>query len=493
MSTEAVVIDESVRSRIEVPPAGALINGRWQEAASGARFDVIDPATEKTIGQAARCGPEDVTSAVAAARQAVDGDAWSRLSGTERGRLLYRLADLIERDTERFTELDALDMGQPVKAAMMAAAAFRYYAGWADKIVGYQVDLPGADARPVHAYIRREPVGVVAAITPWNAPLMIAAWKLAPALAAGCSTILKPPEDAPLSSLHLGRLAIEAGFPGGALNIIPGLGSEAGASLVTAPGVDKVTYTGGTPVGRQVGAAASSQLKYVTLELGGKSPQIIFADADIDSALPTAARQIYANSGQVCVAGTRILVERKVADRVIAGLSEQFQQVQVGDPFSRTTQIGALISRRQLDRVTGFVDEGRRGGAELVTGGSRIGSRGFFLEPTLFTGTNDMTIAQEEIFGPVGVVVTFDTFDEAIEIANATAYGLAATVYTTNLSTAHTAAAAIKAGMVRVNGNAGVPSPLLPQGGMKGSGVGRELGLAGIEECTVDKTVCIQL
>jgi betaine-aldehyde dehydrogenase len=341
--------------------------------------------------------------------------------------------------------------------------------------------------------VRREPVGVVGAITPWNSPLMTGAWKIAPALAAGCSVVIKPPEDAPLSTLYLGALALEAGFPPGAINIVAGFGQEAGASLVVAPGVDKVTFTGSSQVGREVGAAASGLLKYVTLELGGKSPQLVFADAEISRHIPMMARQFYLNGGQVCAAGTRLLVERPAVDEVVAGVAEQLRKVRVGDPFDSATQIGSLINRKQLQRVTHYVATGRQEDAELITGGSRIGTSGYFVEPTLFKGTNDMVIAQEEIFGPVGIVVPFDTFDEAIRLANATPYGLASVVYTSDMSKAHQAAAKIRAGMVRVNGGASIPAPQVPFGGMKGSGTGRELSFAGIEACTVEKTVSIEL
>jgi betaine-aldehyde dehydrogenase len=322
---------------------------------------------------------------------------------------------------------------------------------------------------------------------------MTGAWKIAPALAAGCSVVLKPPEDAPLSTLHLGALLLEAGFPAGAVNIVPGFGHEAGAALVEAPGVDKVTFTGSGVVGRRVGATAAGLLKYVTLELGGKSPQVVFADADVERHIPMMARQFYQGSGQVCAAGTRLLVQRPVLDQVVEGVAAELAKVRVGDPFDPSTQIGSLISRKQFDRVTGYIETGVSEGAELVAGGARLGDTGFFLSPALFTGGNDLTIAQEEIFGPVGLVVPFDDYDEAIRLANATPYGLASVVYTGDISTAHRAAAQIKAGMVRVNGGASVPAPSVPFGGMKGSGTGRELSYAGIEECTVEKTVSIEL
>jgi betaine-aldehyde dehydrogenase len=491
--TVAPAIDTDIRASIALPPVDLLIGGEWRPAAGGERFSVIDPATERQTAQVARARQADVADAVGAARAAVDGGEWSRLSGLDRGRLLLALADLLQRDFQYITRLESLDIGQPFKTPAAAIAAIRYYAGWADKIDGRYVTLPESGGRPVHAYVRREPVGVVGAITPWNSPLMTGAWKIAPALAAGCSVVLKPPEDAPLSTLHLGALLLEAGFPAGAVNIVPGFGHEAGAALVEAPGVDKITFTGSGVVGRRVGATAAGLLKYITLELGGKSPQVVFADADVERHIPMMARQFYQGSGQVCAAGTRLLVQRPVLDQVVEGVAAELAKVRVGDPFDPSTQIGSLISRKQFDRVTGYIETGLSEGAELVTGGARLGETGFFLEPALFTGSNDLTIAQEEIFGPVGLVVGFDDYDEAIRLANATPYGLASVVYTGDISTAHRAAAQIKAGMVRVNGGASVPAPSVPFGGMKGSGTGRELSYAGIEECTVEKTVSIEL
>jgi acyl-CoA reductase-like NAD-dependent aldehyde dehydrogenase len=482
-----------IRSKIVLPPTQLLIDGRWEASSSGQRFDVVDPATEQVVATVARAGDADVLRAVAAARRSVDGGEWSRLTGADRSRLLLRLADLLERDAQRLADLDTLDIGQPGKSPAPAIAALRYYAGWADKIDGRYVSLPDVAGRPTHTYVRREPVGVVGAITPWNGPLMIGVWKMAPALAAGCSVVIKPSEDAPLSTLYLGALALEAGFPPGALNVVPGYGHDAGAALVAAPGVDKVSFTGSAQVGCQVGAAASGSLKAVTLELGGKSPQLLFADADIDRHIPAIAQQIYQNGGQVCVAGTRILVERGAVDQVVEGVARAFESVRVGDPFDPATQMGPLINQRQFDRVVDYISQGRREQARLVTGGERVGDRGFFLRPTLFAGDNRMVIAQEEIFGPVGIVIPFDTFDEVIRLANDTPYGLAATVYTRDISTAHRAAAQIRAGMVRINGNGGVPAPSVPFGGLKGSGIGRELSYAAIDACTTEKTVSIEL
>jgi acyl-CoA reductase-like NAD-dependent aldehyde dehydrogenase len=487
-----VELDMAVRAAVELPPTELFYGGVWNAPIGGEYFTVIDPTTEKEIVQVARGQEADVRAAVDTARTAVDSGAWSKLSGLDRAKLLFKLADLMERDFKKLSHLEMLDIGQPFKTPAAAIDAIRYYAGWADKIDGRHVMLPDFAGRPTHTYVRREPVGVVAAITPWNSPLMTGAWKFAPALAAGCTVVVKPPEDAPLSTLWLAKLVEEAGFPPGAFNVVTGFGTEAGSPLVADPGVDMVTFTGSGTVGRRVAAQASGLLKYVTLELGGKSPQIVFADADVEPALPMMARQFYQNSGQVCAAGTRLLVQRPLVDQVVEGVAAQVAKVRVGDPFDPATDIGSLINAKQLDRVTRYVDEGRRE-AELVVGGGRIGSTGFFVEPALFKGTNDIVIAQEEIFGPVGVVVPFDTFEEAVELANGTPYGLASVVYTQSISTAHRVAAAIKCGMVRVNGGASVPAPAVPFGGMKGSGTGRELSFAGIEACTVEKTVSIQL
>jgi acyl-CoA reductase-like NAD-dependent aldehyde dehydrogenase len=486
------VANPPLHPEIRLPPTRLFIGGEWRDPVRGGTFDVVDPATEELITEVAAASPEDVDAAVRAARRQFDGGAWSRLSGVERGKLLYRLAELVERDAAALARLEMLEVGQPNTGAAPAAATIAYFAGWADKIDGRYVPLPDATGAPLHAYTRREPVGVVGAITPWNSPIMIAAWKLAPALAAGCSVVLKPPEDAPLATLHLATLVAEARFPPGTVNVVPGLGPVAGAALVRHHGIDKVSFTGSVEVGRDVARAAAETFKRVTLELGGKSPQIVFADADVEQAIPYVARSFYAHSGQICAAGTRVLVENELVDDVIGGLVGELGRVRVGSPFEKETTIGPLINRGQLDRVLGYVRRGVDEGAELISGGERLNRRGFFVQPTLFRGTNELTIAQEEIFGPVATVIPFDDVGTAIRLANETRYGLTAYIWTPDVSKAHVVAARLRVGSVRVNGASGV-DPRLPWGGTSESGVGRELSFAGILACSEEKAVTIRL
>lgn len=480
------------RPEIQLPSGELWIGGERRQARGGGATVVVDPARDETIMEVAAGGADDVDAAVKAARVQFDEGPWSRLTGVERGRLLFRLADLLERDGEYFRLLETLDVGQPSLGAAPAVDALRYYAGWADKIDGRQVPMTAPSGAPVHAYTRREPVGVVAAITPWNAPLMIAAWKLGPALAAGCTVVIKPPEDAPLSTLHLAALIEEAEFPAGAVNMVTGLGEVAGAALARHPQIDKISFTGSPEVGREVAKVAANGFKRVTLELGGKSPQLIFADADLERAIPLAALSFYANSGQVCAAGTRILVQSEVADAVVAALASEAAGVRVGDPFSPDTHIGALINKSQLERVMGYIQAGVDEGAELVSGGDRPNHPGYFVNPTLFKGSNDLTIAQREIFGPVATVTPFADVDDAVRLANATDYGLSAHVWTQDVTKAHSVAARLRSGTVRVNCAIGVDARL-PWGGVKTSGVGRELGFSGIEACTEEKAVVVEL
>lgn len=475
-----------------------LIDGEFRAAADASTFFDVNPATESALAQVAAAGERDVDAAVAAARREFDDGAWSRMGGHERGALLYRLADLIERELETFAGLEALDVGKPIGDPRlldvpMAISTFRYFAGWADKIEGRTIPTPGYFGRPTHSYTVREPVGVVGAITPWNAPTMIAAWKLAPALAAGCTIVLKPSEDAPLTALLLGQLALEAGFPAGVVNVVPGLGDPAGAALVRHPGVDKVSFTGSPEVGREIQRGAADTFKRVTLELGGKSPQIILADADIEAAVAGTAMGLFFNAGEICAAGSRILVERSVRDEVVDALTAAASQVKLGDPLDPDTTMGALINESQLERVLGYVESGRSEGATIAIGGGRPDRDGYFVEPTIFTDAhNGMRIAQEEIFGPVGTVLEFDDADEAVRIANDTSYGLAATLWTSDLSRAHSIASRVRAGSIWINGWAAI-DPRLPWGGMKGSGIGRELGWSGIEASTQEKVVTVVL
>lgn len=481
---------------VEIPERRLFIDGRWTDARSGASFDLVNPATAEVFATVAAADADDVDAAVAAARREFDDGPWSRLSGPDRGRLLLRLAELIERDAQRFVELEALEIGKPLFDAgvevPLAAETFRYYAGWADRIEGRTFQLPDFMGRPRLSYTSRQPIGVVGAITPWNAPTMIGSWKVAPALAAGCTLVLKPAEDAPLTMLLLAELAQEAELPAGVLNVVPGAGPVAGAALVRHAGVDKVSFTGSPEVGAEIARVAGPAFRAVTLELGGKSPQIILPGADLDKVLPVAAISLFANQGETCAAGTRVLAHESLREEVLAGLAERARSIQVGDPFDPDTQMGALINQGQLDRVLGYVETGRAEGAELVAGGSRFERPGYFVEPTVFAGSNDLTIAQDEIFGPVGTVIGFSDYEEAIQLANATRYGLAAVVWTDDLSLAHRTAAALRVGAVWVNAW-GPPDPRLPWGGVKASGIGRELGEAGIAACTNEKVISVVL
>jgi betaine-aldehyde dehydrogenase len=478
------------------PDPRLYIDGQWVDASDGATLDLVNPATEETIGPIAAAGKDDVDTAVKAARREFDGGAWSEVPGPERARLLIRMAELIERDTDLMTAMEAQEIGKPLFDAgvevPLAAETFRYYAGWADRVQGDTFKLPDFMGRPRFSYTVRDPIGVVGAITPWNAPTMIGAWKIAPALAAGCTVVMKPAAEAPGSTLHFARLANEAGIPPGVLNVVTGKGSVAGAAMVAHPGIDKISFTGSPEVGTEIASVAGPAFKRVTLELGGKSPQIIYPDANLDDVLPVAAISLFANQGETCAAGTRVLAHEAIRDDVLSGLAELARKVKVGDPFEEGTQMGSLINAEALERVLGYVDSGKQEGAELITGGSRIGERGYFMEPTVFAGHNEMTIAREEIFGPVGTVIGFKDEEEAIKLANQTDYGLVAVIWTSDLSLAHRTASALRVGAVWVNAW-GPPDPRLPWGGTKTSGIGRELGRAGIEGCTEEKAVSVVL
>ncbi|MFI7296941.1 phenylacetaldehyde dehydrogenase StyD [Streptomyces sp. NPDC050121] len=472
-----------------------FIDGRWRSASS--TFDNLSPANGTLLTRVAAADESDVDDAVRAARRALNG-SWGALSGAERQRLLLRLADLIERDADKLARLEALDIGKPaVQPAVLdipnAIATFRHFAGWADKVQGVTVPTAGYQGRPTHSYTVREPVGVIAAIIPWNTPLMITGWKLAPALAAGNTVVVKPAEDAPLSVLHLAKLIEEAGFPPGVVNVVPGLGSVAGAALVRHPEVDKVSFTGSPEVGREIQKVAADTFKRVTLELGGKSPQIVLEDADVDAAVQGIALGLFFNQGEVCAAGTRILVHRSLYDRVVKALADAAKSQVLGDPLAPETTMGALISSDHRERVLAYIEKGKAEGARLVAGGGRPQRDGFFVEPTIFADVaEDATIAREEIFGPVGAVMPFDDVDEAIRIANETEYGLAATIWTKDVSLAHTLARRVRAGSVWINGWAAI-DPALPWGGMKASGIGRELGWSGILANTEEKVVTVIL
>ncbi|SAL54979.1 betaine-aldehyde dehydrogenase [Caballeronia cordobensis] len=469
-----------------------LINGEFVPPSGGDYSTNLDPATENPIARVAQGTSADVDRAVQAARAALK--PWNAIRAAERGRILMKLAELLRENQEELAALESLDAGKPIAGVQRqdvpaAIDTLTYYAGWCDKINGQVVP-----ARPdALTYTVREPVGVVAAIVPWNFPLMIGMWKIAPALACGCTLIVKPAEITPLSALMVGRLALEAGVPPGVLNIVTGKGSVVGDSLVAHPGVDKVTFTGSPSVGRGILQGAAGNFKRVTLELGGKSANVIFADANIDSAVRAAASGIFFNAGQVCSAGSRILAQRAVYDEVVERLAERAQTIKLGDPSKRETNMGPVISAKQMKSVLDYVDIGREEGASLVTGGRRVGERGYFVEPTVFANVeHEMRISQEEIFGPVASVIPFDDEADALRIANGTAYSLAAGVWSADIGRVHRMAAELKAGTVWVN-TYGFTDVRLPWGGGGDSGFGREHGDVAIENFTEPKAVWVAL
>ena len=472
-----------------------FLAGSWQPG-SGARVATLNPTNGELITELAGATADDVDTAVAAARAALTR-AWGAILPSQKGVLLFRLADLVERDARTMAELEALDMGVPVGQAAglfvpNLIATLRYYAGWADKINGETLSPDGYLGSPTHTYTRREPVGVIAAIVPWNAPSMILGWKLAPALASGNVVIVKPAEDASLSILHLAKLVEEAGFPAGIVQVLTGTGSVTGEALVAHPGVDKVSFTGSTAVGRGILRRSADSFTRTTLELGGKSPQIVFADANLGAAVEGVAMGLLANQGQTCACGSRILVHRSRMDDLLDGLRGAVEAQVLGDPLDAGTTMGPLVNAKQQARVRGYIAAGTAEGATLVAGGRPVDGPGFFVSPTVFAGSNDLRIAREEIFGPVGIVVPFDDDAEAVTLANNTEYGLAATVWTTDVARAHRVSAALQVGAVGVN----CWSPLAPQspwGGRKASGVGRELGYEGIVANTEVKTVTVLL
>jgi aldehyde dehydrogenase (NAD+) len=471
-----------------------FIGGKWQDSASGKTFPTLNPATGETICQVAEGDKADIDLAVKAARNAFEDGPWPKMTAAERGRLLHRLADLIEKHQEELAALESLDNGKPYRDSLAAdlpltIKCYRYYAGWADKVHGKTIPIEG----PYFCYTRHEPVGVVGQIIPWNFPLLMQAWKWGPALAMGCTIVLKPAEQTPLTALRVAKLAQEAGFPDGVINVVPGYGPTAGAALSGHMDVDKVAFTGEYTTGQIImKAAADSNLKRVSLELGGKSPNVVFADADIDAAIEGAYVGLFFNQGQCCCAGSRLFVEDKIHDKFVERIVAKARGRKVGDPFDPSTDQGPQVSQEQCERIMGFIDSGKKEGAKLLLGGNRLGDRGYFIEPTVFDGvTDDMRIARDEIFGPVMNVLRFKSIDEVIQRGNQTYFGLAAAVWTNDISKAHRIAGSLRAGTVWVNCY-DVFDAAAPFGGYKMSGHGRELGEYALELYTQVKTVTVK-
>jgi aldehyde dehydrogenase (NAD+) len=472
-----------------------LIDGKWTDSASGKTFETLNPATGDVIARVAEGDKADVDKAVKAARRAFETGPWRKMNARERGRLINKLADLIEQNKEELAQLETLDNGKPIADSRAADLpltidCYRYYAGWSDKIEGKTIPVNG----PYFCYTRHEPVGVVGQIIPWNFPLLMQAWKLGPALATGCTIVLKPAEQTPLSALRVGELAMEAGFPEGVINIVPGFGETAGAAVAEHMDVDKVAFTGSTEVGKLImQAAGRSNLKRVTLELGGKSPNIIFADSDLDAAVEGAHFALFFNQGQCCCAGSRLFVESHVHDEFVDKMVKRVKKTKVGDPFDPSTTQGPQVSQEQFDKVMGYIEAGKQGGAKMHTGGGRVGGKGYFIEPTVFTNVKDeMKIACEEIFGPVMSIIPFRDVDDVIQRGNRTMYGLAAAVWTKDIKKAHRLAAELKAGTVWINCY-DVFDAAAPFGGFKMSGIGRELGEYALRNYTEVKTVTVAM
>lgn len=477
-------------------PTQLFISGAYVDAADGQTFDNINPATGNSLGGVARGAKEDIDRAVQAARKVADAGKWAGMSAMDRERLLHRIADAIEAHAEELAMLETYDTGKPIRDSRaidlpMAMQTFRYYAGWPSKIRGETLPVRGKFL----TYTLREPIGVAGQIIPWNFPLFMAAMKLGPALAAGNTVVLKPAEQTPLSALYLARLMTEAGLPEGVVNIVTGIGEEAGEALVKHPGVDKIAFTGSTSVGKHIMRTAADTLKGVSLELGGKSPHILFADADLKSALASIIGGIFYNQGEICIAGSRLFVEQSIHDQVVEMMTEAAKSMKIGDPFDKETTMGSLISEEHQSRVAGYVDIASSEGAKVVYGGKKqqVDGAGYFFEPTVLCGVNnEMRVAREEIFGPVLSIIPFSDEKELIRQANDTTYGLAAGLWTRDIGRAHSMAKALQAGTVYINSYS-LLDPAAPFGGYKESGIGREMGEQGIEPYLQNKTVWTSL
>ena len=471
-----------------------LIDGQWVDSVSGKTFETVNPATEEVIAHVAEGDKADIDRAVKAARKAFDSGPWRKMDARDRGRLMNKLADLVEKNFDELAELETLDNGKPISESRNADLplvidCLRYYAGWADKITGQTVPIRGN----YFCYTKREPVGVAGQIIPWNFPMLMLAWKWGPALAAGCTVVLKPAEQTPLSALRLGELVMEAGFPAGVVNIVPGFGETAGDALVKHPGVDKIAFTGEGKTAQLIMRNAAETLKRITFELGGKSPNIVFADANIDAAVDGAILGLYLNQGQCCCAGSRVFVQDTIHDKFVDQLAAKASSRKMGDPFDPATQMGPQVDKAQYDKILSYIAKGREQGARVVTGGERFGDKGFFIKPTIFADVrDDMAIACDEIFGPVMSVIKFSEIEEVIKRANTTDFGLAAAVWTRDIGKAHAIADRVRAGTVWVNCY-DVFDAAAPFGGFKRSGIGRELGEKALDNYTELKTVTVAL
>jgi acyl-CoA reductase-like NAD-dependent aldehyde dehydrogenase len=499
ISLPDVDLSQATRKFFDRQPKQLLIDNQWVDTLDGQTFVSLNPADGHMLAEVALAGDSDVDQAVRAARAAFQAGPWAEMSGEARGQLLWKLADLIEANADELAEIETLDNGKPIRVSRrgdipFAAKHFRYFAGWAGKLQGRTIPVSIPDKL---VYSLRQPVGVVGLIIPWNFPLLMASWKLAPSLACGNTVVFKPAEETPLSALRLGELVIEAGFPPGVVNIVTGPGVPTGSAITNHPDIDKVSFTGSTEVGRKIlAASAASNLKRVSLELGGKSPNVIFADANLDAAIKGAHWAGFSSSGQECTAGTRLFVEAPIYEQVLEGLKRQAARVRVGSGFTPKVHVGPIISETQLDRVLAYIESGRQAGAEIVTGGERLGgdlAEGYFVGPTIFAHHDDgLKIVQEEIFGPVLAVTPFSDWDELVQRANDTSYGLAAGVWTSDISKAHRFAAAVQSGVVWVN-TYGLYDAAAPFGGVKQSGIGREMGEEALDLFTQTKTVWIGL